>query len=194
MVRTRLSLPSALGLLSLALFGTFPRVASAQATAQAKIASAMSAAPAQLAGSAMIMDWPEGKNGEMKQLRAGANGWMCLPDNPATNGADPMCMDGAWQSWVQSYAARSNQAPQIDAVGISYMLQGDGGASNTDPFATAPTADNQWVVAGPHLMVIVPDPKMLDTMPTDPKSGAPWVMWKGTPYAHIMVPLEPMKK
>jgi hypothetical protein len=26
-------------------------------------------------------------------------------------------------------------------------------------------------------------------MPTDPKSGGPWVMWKGTPYAHLMVPV-----
>jgi len=25
--------------------------------------------------------------------------------------------------------------------------------------------------------------------PTDPKSGGPWVMWKGTPYAHVMVPV-----
>ena len=24
-------------------------------------------------------------------------------------------------------------------------------------------------------------------MSDDPKSGGPWVMWKGTPYAHLMV-------
>ena len=24
---------------------------------------------------------------------------------------------------------------------------------------------------------------------TDPKNGGPWVMWKGTPYAHIMAPV-----
>jgi hypothetical protein len=30
---------------------------------------------------------------------------------------------------------------------------------------------------------------MLDAFPTDPKSGGPWVMWKGTPYAHLMVPV-----
>jgi len=33
------------------------------------------------------------------------------------------------------------------------------------------------------------DAKTLDMYPTDPKSGGPWVMWKGTPYAHLMVPV-----
>jgi hypothetical protein len=28
--------------------------------------------------------------------------------------------------------------------------------------------------------------------PTDWTKGGPWVMWKGTPYAHIMVPTTSM--
>ena len=81
----------------------------------------------------------------------------------------------------------------ITSVGVGYMLQGDRvGGSNTDPFATEPTADNQWVVSPPHVMVLTPDPRQLESLPTDPKNGGPWVMWKGTPYAHIMVPTEPM--
>jgi hypothetical protein len=67
------------------------------------------------------------------------------------------------------------------------MLAGDSGASNSDPYATEPTDD--WVVGGPHLMIIVPDPSMLEGIPTDPENGGPWVMWKGTPYVHIMVPV-----
>ena len=54
------------------------------------------------------------------------------------------------------------------------MLRGDTGASNTDPFATSATADNQWVVSPPHLMLLLPNPKMLDAYPTDPKNGGPW--------------------
>jgi hypothetical protein len=64
------------------------------------------------------------------------------------------------------------------------MLQGDNGASNTDPYANKPTPDNQWVVGGPHIMLL----------PTDPQTGGPWVMWKNTKYAHIMVPTAPMPK
>ena len=33
----------------------------------------------------------------------------------------------------------------------------------------------------------LPDPKLLDALPTDPHAGGPFVMWKGTPYAHVMV-------
>jgi hypothetical protein len=40
-------------------------------------------------------------------------------------------------------------------------------------------------------MVLFADPKSLDVYSTDPKSGGPWVMWKGTPYAHLMVPVAP---
>ncbi len=72
------------------------------------------------------------------------------------------------------------------------MLVGDTPVSNTDPYADKPTPDNQWVVSGPHVMVIVPDSAQLDALPTDPQNGGPWVMWKGTKYAHIMVPTMPM--
>ena len=34
----------------------------------------------------------------------------------------------------------------------------------------------------------------LDALPTDPNNGGPWVMWKGTKYAHIMVPVKEMPK
>jgi hypothetical protein len=25
---------------------------------------------------------------------------------------------------------------------------------------------------------------------TDPNSGAPWIMWGGTPYEHLMIPVK----
>jgi hypothetical protein len=46
-----------------------------------------------------------------------------------------------------------------------------------------------WIAEGPHIMVLLPDPAQLDALPTDPNPGGPYVMWKGTPYAHIMVPV-----
>jgi hypothetical protein len=52
-----------------------------------------------------------------------------------------------------------------------------------------PTPGDDWVHTGPHVMIIVPDPAALDGLPTDPNSGGPYVMWKGTPYVHIMMPV-----
>ena len=98
-----------------------------------------------------------------------------------------MCFDDQWLAWAQAW---QNQEPfTASSVGIAYMLAGDEGASNTDPYAEGPTDDNDWVVAGPHLMIIVPDGADLEGVTDDYESGGPWVMWKGTPYAHIMVPV-----
>jgi hypothetical protein len=35
-------------------------------------------------------------------------------------------------------------------------------------------------------MIIAPSP-LLEAFPTDPDNGGPYVMWEGTPYAHLMV-------
>jgi hypothetical protein len=120
-------------------------------------------------------------------LRAGTNGWMCMVD-PA---GDPMCLDKEWQMWADAWVNKKDP-PQPKAVGIGYMLKGDKGASNTDPYATKATPDNNWVVSPPHLMILPTDASQLEALPTDPKTGGPWVMWKGTKYAHIMVPTAAM--
>lgn len=167
----------------------------ARMTTAQKIANAMSAAPADIAKHATILDWPDTPTGQPKQLRAGTNGWVCYPSSPEKFGAasveDPMCMDKQWQHWGEAWMSKT--APKVTGTGIAYMLRGDKGASNTDPYATGQTASNDWVVAPPHIMVLYADTKMLDAFPTDPKNGGPWVMWKGTPYAHLMVPVSSVK-
>jgi hypothetical protein len=104
---------------------------------------------------------------------------------------DSMCLDKEWQAWGGAWMNKK-APPKPKTVGVAYMLKGDKGASNTDPYATKPTADNQWVVSGPHIMLLPTDVSQLDTYPTDWTKGGPWVMWKGTPYAHIMVPTTAM--
>jgi hypothetical protein len=42
--------------------------------------------------------------------------------------------------------------------------------------------------------MILPNASQLDVYSTDPHSGGPWVMWKGTKYAHLMVPVASMPK
>ena len=152
----------------------------------AKVARAMSAAPPSISKNATIMEMTA--DGQMKQLRAGTNGWMCMTEADGT----PMCLDKEWQSWADGWINKKD--PQVKNIGLAYMLKGDKGASNTDPYASGPAPDNQWVVSGPHVMFIVPDPAQLDALPTDPQNGGPWVMWKGTKYAHIMMPTATMPK
>ena len=141
---------------------------------------ALSAAWPGMVEGAQVVDW------EGNVLQEGANGYTCLPTPPMLSGTAPMCMDSEWMEWADAWSNKKEFA--ADRIGISYMLSGDEGASNIDPYAEGPTDDNEWIVEGPHLMVIAP-PGMLDTFPTDPYSGGPYVMWKGTPYEHLMVPV-----
>ena len=186
----------ALTLLGLALLSTLaagPATAQGKSTKAHKIANAMTAAPRSISGRAAIMDWPATKGAQMATLRAGTNGWTCLPDFPSTKGNDPMCVDDQWLPFMG--AMMSKATPKVSHAGISYMTA-PGGAygSNTDPYATKATPDNEWGFDPPHVMLLVTDKSALEGIPTTRQSGGPWVMWKATPYAHIMVPLASTKK
>jgi hypothetical protein len=171
-------------LAALLIIGVLPATLSAQdqeyasPLAEEMIKDALSATTPEMAEGATVVDW------ENNVLKEGDNGWTCFPTPPEFEKA-PMCLDEPWLAWAHGWM--NKQDVNITRVGLAYMLAGDSGASNSDPYAEGETDD--WVVAGPHLMVIVPDPTTLEGIPTDPENGGPWVMWNGTPYAHIMVPV-----
>lgn len=157
-------------------------------TKDQKIANAMTAAPASVSAKATILDWPAKEGEAPTVLRAGSNGWNCLPDMPDSQGNDPMCVDHAWMQWIEGYMAR--KTPQVTSVGIGYMTAPGGGwGSNSDPYAMAATPENHWGLHAPHLMIVVPNLDSLKGMSTDPNNGGPYVMYAGTPYAHIMAPI-----
>ncbi len=161
-----------------ALLLPLPAVAQDAASPDDPVAYATSAAPSYVSDDATVIDM------EGNVLKEGTNGWTCVPGRNR-----PMCLDEAWMSWLDAFMDQRDQV-DINLLGLAYMLQGDGGASNIDPYAEGPTPDNQWVQTGPHLMVIVPDPALLEDIPTDPAAGEPYVMWKDTPFAHVMVPVD----
>ncbi len=150
----------------------------------ALIASALSAAPASIAAIATVRSF------DGRVLRQGSSEWVCMPDSPEIPNNTPVCLDAPWRAMMG--ALMQKQTPHVARMGFGYMLQGDLPTSNDDPFATGPTPTNHWIQKGPpHIMIVVPDPALLDSLPTDPSNGGPFVMWKGTPYAHIMVPTTP---
>ncbi|HWV47594.1 MAG TPA: hypothetical protein VN039_16475 [Nitrospira sp.] len=141
------------------------------------------AAPTSLSKHATIMS----REGQV--VRKGSNGWTCMPDNPGTTGTDSICMNEPWLTFMD--AMKQKKDPVIAQVGIAYMLQGDRPTSNTDPYATEPKTGDDWVEGlGAHMMILLPDQQVLKNVPTDSKNGGPWVMWAGTPYAHLMIPID----
>lgn len=152
------------------------------------IASAMRAAPPGVARGATII--AVDAKGTMRTLRQGTNGFICMPDNPATPGPDPMCMDkNAWE-WAQAWMA--HKPPPAGKIGVMYMLEGGTDASNTDPFAAKPLPNNHWIKTGPHFMIVGADPTFYDMYPKnpDPDTSMPYVMWADTPYEHLMAPVK----
>jgi hypothetical protein len=149
-------------------------------TAQAKIARAMSAGPAEIANSARIVDTDA--QGNTVVLRAGNNGFTCMPGNPKVIGDPPMCMDAASQQWFADAKAHKPK-PTNTIPGITYMLAGATQRSDSDPNdKTSPP-----IKVGPHWMIMWPfDPKTTG-LPTMHKATGAYIMWAGSPYAHMHV-------
>ncbi|MBT73615.1 MAG: hypothetical protein CMQ15_16540 [Gammaproteobacteria bacterium] len=154
---------------------------------------AMSAAPANVSGNATIM----ASDGSV--LREGSNGWVCMPGTPPNENVNPMCVDPAWQNWLQEYmkaiaGASYEYDSELAAFGVSYMLVGDIPVDNDEPF-NQDQSKGVWVAEGPHLMLLLPA-SMMKGLPRDPFAGGPYVMWEGSDFVHVMVPLrvtEPLK-
>ena len=178
---------AALTLLALAVAGT----ASAQQTPKKSdaqlIASAMSAAPKAVGKDAAIVAMDA--NGGMRTLRRGSNGFTCMPDDPGTPGPDPMCADANGMEWVHALMGKTEPP---DKVGLVYMLVTGSDASNTDAFATKPDPGRKWITTGPHLMVVggksVREMAGYPRTP-DPDPTRPYMMFIGTPYEHLMIPV-----
>jgi hypothetical protein len=151
-----------------------------QGSPQAKIARAMSAGPADIANAARIIDIDA--QGKMVVLREGSNGFTCMPGNPNVVGDPPMCADHASMQWAADFKAHRPK-PTNTVPGITYMLAGATQRSDSDPYdKTSPAID-----VGPHWMIMWPfDPKATG-LPTAHKPTGAYIMWAGSPYAHVHV-------
>jgi hypothetical protein len=149
----------------------------------AQVHTALSAAPKEIAnGAGVLLPGPDGK---LMEVRPSRNGWMCMPDQPETPGKDPMCLDPEAQKWANSWMAHEPK-PGNTAPGLIYMLRGGSDISWSDPWAK-PDRNTKFVESPAHYMIMWPfDPKA-SGLSDKPKTTGSWIMWAGTPYAHIMV-------
>jgi hypothetical protein len=149
-------------------------------TTEAKIEQAMSAGPPGIARSAKIID--KDAQGRTVVLREGSNGFTCMPGNPDVIGDPAMCADGPSMQWAADFAAHKPK-PTNTVPGITYMLAGATQRSDSDPYdKTSP-----GITVPPHWMIMWPfDPKATG-LPTTHRDTGAYIMWAGTPYAHVHV-------
>ena len=138
----------------------------------------------------------KGANGEV--LREGTNGWVCVAFNPMPEGgfntphdANPACGDAASLAWVDAYM--NNTIPEMESDGWLWMLHGDTGVDNFRAYSEGDREGSNpihFIESGPHLMLMPKDTKTIENFTTDFTKGEPYQMFKGTPYAHLMIPFE----
>jgi hypothetical protein len=151
----------------------------------ALIANATSAAPEAIAPNATVIAFDS--KGQMRTVRKGSGEFTCFPDDPTTPGNAPMCFDQSGLAWAQAWMTKQSPAPNLP-IGVAYMLQGSWTQSNADPYA-APVPGTPGVQTGPALMILNTR-GMLQGYPREPTNpGQPFVMWPGSPYEHLMVPV-----
>jgi hypothetical protein len=150
----------------------------------AYLAKVKTAAPAQIVAKASIVMMQDGKQ---KSLQTGTNGYTCLIGPDGT----PLCADENGMAWLNAIGSKSDPPNKI---GFIYMLAGDTGTSNHDPYQRS--THQHWVQTGAHVMIVGP---LVREMPGYPRSAdvadptQPYVMFPGTPYEHLMLPVAAAK-
>jgi hypothetical protein len=148
------------------------------------IAKAKTGGPEAIANNATIVMKQE--DGSFKSLQTGSNGFTCL----VTGDGTPACADANAMEWFKAVGAK---APPPDKTGFIYMLAGDTGTSNHDPYATD---KSHWIQTGPHVMIVGPAVREMAGMyprTMDPDPSQPYAMFPGTPYEHLMLPVHPQQ-
>jgi hypothetical protein len=93
---------------------------------------------------------------------------------------------------IYAALAEKERALIAERTGFIYMLADDTGASNTDPWASKQTSDNHWLQTGSHVMIVGAAASTMAGYPrnADPDPTKPCVMWSGSPYEHLMIPVK----
>ncbi|MCU1342322.1 MAG: hypothetical protein JWN92_1745 [Candidatus Acidoferrum typicum] len=133
-----------------------------------KIASALQAGPKFVTQNATVLDYPTSPSGEFRVLRAGTNGWTCLPGLPKAAHDEPGCFDQVFLQFLKD--SIGGRTPNVQSVGISYMYGGFWVPNKSHTMGSA----SEFHV-GPHIMIIGLDQKMLQTLNPDGSNGEPYV-------------------
>lgn len=172
-----------------------PQAPAAPPPPEVQIAGAVQAAPADRREGATVLGI--GADGALTELRKGTNDLVCVADDPATEGFAVVCyhkdlapffargrelnaqgVKGRPREEMRWKEIEAGTLPMAREPRASHVLTG----KSFDPATgTVENASLRWVIYTPYA---TPESTGL---PTTPAPGAPWLMFSGTPGAHIMI-------
>jgi hypothetical protein len=145
---------------------------------------AESGAPADISSKAAIVRLDA--KGNPTTVRTGTNGFTCIVGVPGDPDA-AFCGDQNAYTWIVS-AASGQPKPTNTQPGIAYMAQG--GVHYETPSGEVvmmPGANTHAVKEPPHWMLMWAFDPAGSGLPTKPNPGGVYIMFAGTPYAHLMI-------
>jgi hypothetical protein len=174
--------PLALAIMSIGAFAQSSNPASddPNETTASKIARALSAGPPNVTKDATVAEMDA--HGKMIILRYGSNDFTCLPGNPKVPGKPALCEDKVAMQWNRDFAEHKPK-PTTTVPGIEYMLAGATQRSDSDPYDKTDAP----ITVGPHWMILWPFDPRTSGLPTHHKATGAYIMWAGSPYAHVHV-------
>jgi hypothetical protein len=148
-----------------------------------KIADALRAGPPFITKDATLLDWPGKAGSEYRVLRKGTNQWTCLPRIPDLPHDEPGCFDHVFLQFIKDSIA--GRTPNVQPVGISYMYGGF-----WVPNKSHALGNGKEFHVGPHIMIIGPDQKMLQTLNQDGSNGEPYANHlSGHSERYLVIPI-----
>ena len=174
-------------------------VATAQAlpSADVQIAGAVLPLPKAMRDGAGVMGYKTA--GKLELLRPAKNGMLCLADDPAEKQFHTSCYHESMEPFMargREIRAQGTNGPQVDTIRFAevksgkikmptqpaslYQLSGPLGDFNP----TTGLAPN----SKPNYVVYIPFATAATTgLSSKSEGGKPWIMFPGTPKAHIMI-------
>ena len=170
---------------------------SALPTVEQQIAGAVLPMPEGMRAAATVLGYREA--GKLTVIRQGTNGMICLADSPAVPTFHVACDHESLDPFMaRGRSARAEGVPeqQVDTVRFKEIAEGKLKMPSqpaalwqlSGPEGSWNPVTNEVTGARPPLYVVyIPNATEASTgLPARPARGLPWIMFPGTPKAHIM--------
>jgi hypothetical protein len=155
-----------------------------------QIKLAQSAGPAHISNDATIM--VVGEDGKLVEAKKGTNGFTCIPSVDMKPESGPLCFDAAVGQWIEALQNKKEK-PGNTVPGISYMARGGFHWEKDGKVIMEEEPGAKPVKEPPHWMMMWPFTSADTKLPNSPNPSGVWIMFDGTPYAHLMVYQDPNK-